>query len=288
MGLIGVALIALIIITIIRQRRARQLDREIAAAAAGANFNDAAFEDNDFERHNSGGGVSSSYYPTSTGTHGTYGQPPMEMQQQGQWDPYATQQQQRQPSYGVGDVISGAPAAYGLGMPNRERRTSTGTGTSAGMAGFGARGAGGGGVGAGYPPYSDGQDHLSNSGGHEQYYGNTGAGGGATGYAGAHPGDYYDPYTHSVIPGGAAGGAGAGAVGGAAAYNHHAQNQAGYGQHHDDGEDYPEDHDAYGGEEEYEPQPVQPAYLHSGHRQDSSGTYKDDDEPPRTLKVANE
>lgn len=308
MGLIGVAIIALIILTIVRQRRARQLDREIAgtsspltfpflgqsnligdltptssltsfpyrvAAAAGANFDNAAFDDDprsDFERHNSGGGVSSSYYPTSNQTHGTYNQPPMEMQQGhgGQWDPYANQ-----PGYGT----SGAPGAYGmaaLGMPNRERRTSTGTGTSAGVAGFGARGLGAGGAGAGagagagYPPYDD---HLSNSGGHEQYYGNTNANTG--GYGGAAPGDYYDPYSHTGAPGAV------GAVG-AAAYNHHAQQNQGQGHQHDDEYHH---NDAYGGEEEYEHEPAQPQFLHGGHRQDSSGTYRDDQEPLRTLKV---
>lgn len=273
-GLIGLAFLVLVILTIMRRRKAAQLDKEIAAAAANNDFNNAAFED---EYDHQG---SSSHYPTSTGTHGAYGQAPIG--QGGQWDPY------NQASYDAG--IAAAPGAYAM----RDRRTSTGTGTSAGMAGFGARGAAAGAA-AGYAPYSDGsttQDPSSIN--HEASPYAAYAGGprsaeheGGGGYGGyndptqyahpgpAHPGEYYDPYTNTAVPA-------------SPPAMPVPQHQPSYG--HGANEDVYND-DAYGGVEEYdEPQhPGQPPFLQGAHRQDSSGTYRDDEDyPPRTLKVANE
>lgn len=275
-----------------RRRKARQLDQEIAAAAAEANWQAGhapTFEDEDYNGGGAGGygggygaggaggggagAGAASYYSTSQGTHGAYGQDPLSPGSGGgggPWDPYSNPsstayEHQEYPGGGAGLATGAAAAAGGPGAyAMRNRRTSTGTGTSAGMAGFGARGAGGGDPSVPVGGYFTGP----RSTGHETQYDSRypPQQGGVP-----HPGDYYDAYGQPV----AAAGAGVG--------DHKGQYD-----------------DAYGGEEEYvddehdfppassAPPTHQPPFMQDVHRQDSSGTYRDEEhemEPARTLKV---
>ncbi|KAF8340704.1 uncharacterized protein EI90DRAFT_2101510 [Cantharellus anzutake] len=112
-GLVGLGLIVGFIVLMIKKKRARELDKEIAAAAFEANIqagrNNAAIDEMDWDDH----------YPPSSGTHGAYGQPPMPMGYNNTtYDPYSEN-------------------AY----PMTARRLSQGTAVSAGFAGVGARGA---------------------------------------------------------------------------------------------------------------------------------------------------
>jgi len=248
-GLIGLALVALLFVTFMKQRRARALDKEIAAAAAEANFQAgrAQFEDDEFNGDPHSG---QSYYSTSAGTHGAFGQQPMSNTQ---WDTYNAA------SHDHAAVMNMGSAAYPM---QTTRRLSGGTGTSAGMAGFGVTAAHG--NGAGDP----------NTG----FYGgprSTGHDGAAPyGYPQAqpHPVEYYGSYGQAQLPPAA----GPAAVTGQPMFQ-------------------PEEKydDAYGGEiDEYDDAHAvqQPQRAPEVHRQDSNGTYHDDDHDmqPRTLKVANE
>lgn len=253
-----------------KQRKARQLDKEIAgsqravlptrntdhttspsvylpAAAAEANFQAgrAQFEDDEFSGDPYSG---QSYYSASAGTHGAYGQPPVA---HGQWDPYNSTSYSDHPA-GVGM----GPAAYPM---QNTSRFSAGTGTTAGMAGFGvavARGGGGGEPDAGYygGPRSTGHEDTAQYGYPQPQ---------------PQPSEYYNSYGQGQPPA-AADIAGAGASLPTPAAD----------------EKYD---DPYGGEaEDYgaPQQPQQPAYVQELHRQDSSGTYDDEHEmQPRTLKV---
>jgi hypothetical protein len=151
------------------------------------------------------------------------------------------------------------PAAYPM---QNTRRLSTGTGTTAGMAGFGVAAAHGGGAGGG-----------PNTG----FY----RGPGSMGHEGTvpygypqpqpQPGEYYGPYSQEQPP----------LAAGVAAAGQRVP--------------LPDDKydDAYGGElDDYDDhpaaqQPHQPAHEPDMHRQDSIGTYHDEEHEmqPRTLKV---
>jgi hypothetical protein len=194
-----------------------------------------------------------SYYSTSAGTHGAYVQPPMA---HGQWDPYNATSYSDHPA-----GMSMGPAAYPM---QDTRRFSAGTGTTSGMAGFGvaaaARGGSGGGPNAGYygGPRSTGHEDT-----------------GPYGYPQPQlqPAEHYDSYGQGQHP------AAMGATG------------AGTGQHAPISDEKYDD--AYGGEAgDYDDptaaqQPQEPAYPPEIHRQDSSGTYHDDEHEmqTRTLKV---
>lgn len=213
-----------------KRRRASRLDKEIAAAAAEANFQAgrAQFDDDEFSGDQYGG---QSYYSASAGTHGAYSQPPM---------PH-------------GQEVGMEPGAYPM---QNTRRFSAGT--TAGMAGFGA-----GGGGSGDPKTA--------------YYGEPRSGGTAAyGYSQAQPqhGEYYS-YPQGVIP---------------APLDTSAGTEARQPPLPDEKYD-----DPYGGEvDDYDDpptaqQPQTAVYMGGVHRQDSSGTYDDEQEiQPRTLKVANE
>lgn len=270
-GLIGLALVALLFVTFMKQRRARALDKEIAgspqyagsapeiinqfifssirplAAAAEANFQAgrAQFEDDEFNGDPHSG---QSYYSTSAGTHGAFGQQPMSNTQ---WDTYNAASYGDHPA-----VMNMGSAAYPMQVT---RRLSAGTGTSAGMAGFGTAAVHAGGAGDPNTGYYGGP----RSTGHD--------GAAPYGYPQAQPQpvEYYGPYGQAQLP-------------------HAAGPAAVTGQPMVQSEEKYDD--AYGGEiDEYNDAPAvqQPQRAPEVHRQDSNGTYHDDDHEmqPRTLKV---
>jgi len=156
-GLVGAGLFIAFVVLIVKRRRAKKFDQEIAAAAAEANLQagrNQPFHDDEWDEYGPAG--NSGYFPSSNGTHGTYGQPPIAAATQ--YDPYSED-------------------AY----PLPQRRLSAGAGAgipggAAGIAGFGARGAAPGGHEAYNIPmqqYSGAQAHNNTVGYYHEGQGDT-------------------------------------------------------------------------------------------------------------------
>jgi len=265
--LVGVGLFIAFVAFIIKRRRAKQFDQEIAAAAAEANLQagrNQPFRDDEWDEYGTAG--NSGYYPSSNGTHGAYGQPPIAAATA--YNPYSED-------------------AY----PLQQRRLSTGTGVSggtAGIAGFGTRGIGAGGPDAYNIPmqqYSGAQARNDTAGYYDEGRGDTGVSGAYGGQRSPplpslpNPHDTYevgvdrafDPY------------AAAGVSGAALATGVARRQQDIHLRRRSDAED------PYGGvEADEEPPVLQPNLPGGDHPRDSIGSYQEDEAAPRVLKVANE
>ncbi|KAJ3474251.1 hypothetical protein NLI96_g12565 [Meripilus lineatus] len=115
-GLVGLALLIALITNAIRRRQAEKFDRDVAEAAAeaAANARSPNFDDDDYgyrDPHQTG---------YSDGSHGTYGQPPMQavepqqhygMSEVNQYDPYAN----------TGPVTMSGAAGIGAAGVNRSK-----------------------------------------------------------------------------------------------------------------------------------------------------------------------
>jgi len=270
-GLVGVGLFIALVAFIIRRRRAKQFDQEIAAAAAEANLQagrNQPFHDDEWDEYGTTG--NSGYYPSSNGTHGAYGQAPIAAATA--YDPYSED-------------------AY----PLQQRRMSTGTGVStgtAGIAGFGTRGVTGGA--GGHEAYDIPMQQYSGAQAQPNTAGYYDEGRGATSVSGAYRGPpppspplpslpnphggYEVGVDRAFDPYAAAGVSGAGMA-------------TGLGRRQQDMQirRRSEAEDPYGGVEADGESPVFHPNLPGGdHPRDSIGSYQEDEAARRVLKVANE